>query len=276
MRRNCQQLPFIKMHGAGNDYVFVDALESPRPEDPVQLARRISDRHTGIGSDGLIVLAPPECEASDVRMLMWNADGSRGHVCGNGIRCVALWMDLTKRTSGECRIQTDARTIMVKRRQFCMETRIGNYSALMGRPSLRRIVSVPLPSRTIQCHGISMGNPHAVIWTTDLSTEHVHDLGPQLCQHDLFPDGVNVEFAHILNNSAVKVRVWERGSGETEACGSGACAVVADAVEEGIFPPDTDVDVHLPGGILTIRVTTQGVVMAGPAAVVFEGRIKIN
>lgn len=276
MTKDTFNLPFVKMHGAGNDYVFVDGFESDVPAVLGELARRVSNRHTGIGSDGLIVMFPCRENDCDVRMQMWNADGTRGDICGNGIRCVALWMSLTDRTAQKCRIRTDARLVTVNQLDLCRRSGRGSFAAMMGQAQIRDRLQITLSDQTYDCQQVSMGNPHAVIWTDDLSTAHVHSVGPQIAEHQLFPDGTNVEFVRRIDAGTLDVRVWERGAGETQACGSGACAVAAAAVASGHCGTDAPIGVRLPGGTLTIHTSAEGITMSGPAEVSFTGSILLR
>ena len=276
MTKDILNLPFIKMHGAGNDYVFVDGFAVELPTELDSLARRVSNRHTGVGSDGLIVMHPGSHQGCDVQMQMWNADGTRGDICGNGVRCVALWMTLMNRTSGTCLIRTDARLVSVEQLDLCRTSARGTFAVMMGHAEIGDSLRITLDHQSYDCQQVSMGNPHAIIWTDDLSTRHVHSAGPQISEHGLFPNGTNVEFTKRVNAQTLDVRVWERGSGETQACGSGACAVAAAAVAGGRCSTDSPVVVRLPGGPLTIDLSARGITMSGPAEVSFTGSLSLG
>lgn len=278
-------LPFIKMHGAGNDYVFIDCFEDDLPDSPEALVTQISDRHRGIGGDGLILIVPPEDDSADVEMRMWNADGSAGQMCGNGARCVALWMFLQKRVQQTCRIATASRVVCAKAVHVDASSLCGKLTVEMGSPGFdptgtTSVLSDPVVSVTssagepqpLEYTFVSVGNPHAVVFGHELSDDNVHRVGAAIQRHDRFPEGVNVEWVDVRSETELVVRVLERGSGETQACGSGACAAVAAAVERGICVRDTDVSVRLPGGEFVVRWRSSGaLLLTGPAAVSFWG-----
>jgi diaminopimelate epimerase len=271
---------FTKMHGAGNDYVYVNAFEERLDADIAQLARTISDRHTGVGGDGLILICPSE--QADARMRMYNADGSESEMCGNGIRCVAKYVyDHGIARKPELKIETGRGVLtlqvfpengLVQQVRVNMGAPILNAeqipTTLQGNPP----VSVPLEvaGRTLSVTAVSMGNPHCVTFVDEITDELVLQIGPQVERHPAFPRRVNAEFVQILSRSEVRMRVWERGSGETMACGTGACAVLVAAVLNGLT--DRKVLCHLPGGDLTLEWAESGeVFMTGPAVEVFSG-----
>lgn len=280
-------MKFTKMHGCGNDYIYVYTGTDPVSDgDKPELAKRLSDRHKGIGSDGLIFINPTD--KADFEMEMYNADGSRGTMCGNGIRCVGKYVydhGLTDRNSVD--ILTGAG---VKRLELRTENGIATGATVnMGKPVLepsnipvvmngrddsKPIISIPIDIENndynITC--VSMGNPHCVIFV-DNPVENVDlsDLGPLFEHHVIFPDRVNTEFNNVVDRSHLKMRVWERGSGETMACGTGACASVVAAVLNDLT--ERQVRVSLLGGDLDIK-WDEGdgcVYMTGPAETVFEG-----
>lgn len=273
------------MHGAGNDYVFVDGFTQELPTDPARLAVQLSNRHTGVGADGLICIAPSKI--ADARMLMWNADGSRGEMCGNGLRCVAKLLhdhDLIHWPEGDegpLTIETDAglRTAWLQIADGCVERVRLNMgqpifcsedipTLLPGDPPILQRVAVGDETVVVTC--VSMGNPHAIVYVDDLHDDIVLRLGPLLERHPVFPSRTNVEFVQVLSREEVVVRVWERGSGETQACGSGACAVAVAGVLTG--QTGRRLAVHLPGGTLDIEWTPQDdVLLSGPATEVFCG-----
>jgi len=266
---------FTKMHGAGNDYVYVDLFEED-VEDAAFLARIVSDRHKGIGSDGLILLAPSE--SADVRMIMYNADGSRAQMCGNGVRCLAhLARDHGRVQGDRVRVETDDGIKIV-------ELLPDAARVDMGRPRLTpRALPIDLPGERIVDHDVdvldrtfamtcvSMGNPHAVIYVDDVEAFDVAKYGAALEASTLFPERTNVEFVQVVGRDRVIQRTWERGSGETLACGTGACAVCV----AGVISGRTDAVLHnqLRGGELLLEwPDAEGpVIMTGPVATVFTG-----
>ncbi|HVR86970.1 MAG TPA: diaminopimelate epimerase [Planctomycetota bacterium] len=269
-------MKFTKMHGAGNDYVYVDAFRE-KVADPSALSIALSDRHTGIGSDGLILIAPSK--KADFRMIMFNADGSEGSMCGNGIRCIGKYVfdhGLTKKKA--LTIETRSGTVSLD--LHAKGGKVEQVTVDMGpaRPVPRefhvRADGVkPLLEET--CEGYrgyvaSMGNPHFVIPVDSTPTAPVTTKGPLIEKHPDFPSKVNVEFVQILTRAHVRQRTWERGSGETFACGSGACAVGFALSRQGLTDPHVEVD--LLGGTLQIEVGIDGrVFMTGPAVEVYSG-----
>ena len=276
-------MKFTKMQGCGNDYVYVNCFEE-KVTDPAALAVRISDRHFGIGSDGLILLKPSE--KADCMMDMYNADGSRGAMCGNGIRCVA-------------RLAYDSG--VVKQDRITVETLSGiktldltvedgavtRVRVDMGEPELSPEAPLIVDGRSYMFTAVSMGNPHAVVFIgkaagqnggpaagLSLDTLEIEKTGPDFENHPAFPDRVNTEFVEVIDRHTLRMRVWERGSGETLACGTGACAVAAAAIQNGRVSGRT-VTVQLRGGGLQIEwdEKTGHVFMTGPAVTVFTGEI---
>jgi diaminopimelate epimerase len=276
-------LRFIKLHGLGNDYVYVDVFEQSvrRPEE---LARRISDRHRGVGGDGLILIAPPQEPDAHVRMIMFNADGSRGQMCGNGIRCVAKYAyDHGRARHDPLRVQTDA-GVLTLNLTLDPDGRVERVRVDMGPPILdpkripvalggERVVAapVPLPDRVLTMTCVSLGNPHVVIFQEDVRRTPVEQLGPLLERHPLFPQRVNVHFAQVRSRDRVQMRTWERGTGRTQACGTGACAVCVAGVLNGLT--DRSIVAEMPGGELQAEwnEATGHVLMTGPAVEVFRG-----
>ncbi len=268
------------MHGCGNDYIYVDCTKEML-SDPGTAARQLSDRHFGIGSDGLILICPSA--VADFRMAMYNSDGSEGAMCGNGIRCVAKFCydkGLTDRT--EIAIETKAG---IKYIQMTVDQgKVTKARVDMGAPSTK---AVDLPvvglgdeviGKTVHVGGrdwtmtcVSMGNPHAVVWCDDVTNLDIEKIGPCFHDHPMFPDHVNTEFVRILDRQNVQMRVWERGAGETWACGTGACATAVACCLNGLT--ERNVTVHLLGGDLEIEVTEDTVFMTGPATTVFEGEV---
>lgn len=272
---------FVKMHGAGNDYVYVDCFAQPVPGDLPQLARRISDRRFGVGGDGLILIRPSE--RADARMQMFNADGSEAEMCGNGIRCVAKYVydhGICRRQ--ELRIETAAGILSlsvetVGGRVFRVRVDMGEAileperipTSLPGPPVVDAELAVAGQNLRVTC--VSMGNPHCVIFVDDACDELVLGLGPQIEVDPHFPARVNVEFVEVLSRCEVRQRTWERGAGETWACGTGASAVCVAGVLSG--RTERRIVSHLRGGDLELHwdQTSNHVYMTGPAEEVFRG-----
>lgn len=275
------KVKFTKMHGAGNDYVYLNCFESDIPADLDGLAREISDRHTGVGGDGLILMTP-DSEA-DCRMIMYNADGSEGKMCGNGIRCVAkLYHDRVDAKRNPLRIAT-ASGIKIIELILDADGQMESARVDMGAPILdQRAIPVsegdalerPVATRsgaTVKITPVSMGNPHGVIFVDTITDEMVNILGPELERHPMWPDRANIEFAKVNEDGTeIEMRVWERGSGETLACGTGACATAVAAWLTG--RSSGPVTLKLLGGDLRIERGADGhVFMTGPATTVFTG-----
>ena len=274
-------MKFTKMQGLGNDYVYVNCFSEKVP-DPSELAVRISDRHFGVGSDGLILICPSD--KADFEMVMYNADGSRGEMCGNGIRCVAKYVydyGLTDKTS--ISVETLGG---IKYLDLAVEGgKVKLVKVDMGRPILTPS-EIPVEAdgeqavdESIETDGkeyrmtcVSMGNPHAVIFVEeDVKDIPLEMIGPKFENHKRFPNRINTEFARVLDRKTVEMRVWERGSGETLACGTGACAVAVSCILNGMT--EDNVTVKLLGGDLQIEWDREKdtVYMTGPAEVVFDG-----
>ena len=274
------------MQGLGNDYVYVDCFEE-KVEKPEKAARIICDRHFGVGADGLILICPSE--RADCRMEMYNADGSRGAMCGNGIRCVGKYVydyGLTDKTQISVETKSgikyldltieDGKAVKIRVNMGKPERCAKKIPILTDKEEVKS-EKIEAAGKTWEMTGISMGNPHAVVpYDGDLETMEIEKIGPQFEHHSCFPDRVNTEFIKVLDDHTVQMRVWERGSGETLACGTGACAVAVASlwnqwVKEG------PVTVKLLGGDLTIEWDRQAdlVYMTGPAEIVFEGEINL-
>ena len=272
-------LKFVKMHGIGNDYVYVDCFRNPAPSDPEEAARRVSQSHFGIGADGLILIMPSTQSGMDARMRMFNADGSEGSMCGNGIRCVGKYLY----DSGLCNKRRIAVETLSGARYLDMVVEGDKAVAArvdMGVPGLEpedlpvrcekgEMRNLQVAGRSFTC--VSMGNPHAVCLDGGLTDGEVLKIGPQVENSPLFPEKVNVEFAQVLSPSRVRMRVWERGSGETMACGTGACATLVAGVLSGRC--ERRATLELLGGELFIEWDEKDnhVYMTGPAETVFEG-----
>lgn len=258
---------FTKMQGLGNDYVYLDGTGG-WPEDLPGLARRMSDRHFGVGSDGLICVGPSE--RADFRMRMFNADGSEGEMCGNGIRCVGKFVydrGLTRKTA--LRIETGAGV-----REIFLHLKSGGVTAVtadMGVPEVGQTQDLTVPAGTYRVTPVSMGNPHAVTFVEDPDQLDLAEIGPQVERHPSFPNRTNAEFASVLGPDRLRMRVWERGSGETMACGTGACAVLAAAVRAGLCGREARVELR--GGALRLSwdAGSGHLFLTGPAVTVFHG-----
>lgn len=274
---------FTKMHGCGNDYVYINCFEET-VENPNELAIQVSDRHFGIGSDGLILICPSK--VADFQMKMYNADGSMGEMCGNGIRCVAKYVyDHGMADKTHITIETGAG---IKNLDLTVEDgKVSLVRVDMGEPILEpakipvvsdkeRVVNEPIEVQGQQWRMtcVSMGNPHAVVFVTDTKHFAIEEIGPCFENHKLFPKRTNTEFVQFISRNEINMRVWERGSGETWACGTGTCASVVACILNGYT--DNKVLVHLLGGDLQIEYdeTSNHVFMTGPATTVFEGEFE--
>ncbi len=274
-------LPFTKMHGAGNDYIYVDCFAMPVPENLPELARAVSDRHFGVGADGLILICPTE--DADAEMRMFNADGSASEMCGNGIRCVAKYVyDHGIQRSNTLRIASAGKIYELQ--LLVVDGKVDRVRVDMGEPVLRAEdipttlvgepvadVSLALPGRDLTVTCVSMGNPHCVTFVEEATDALVLGLGPLVEQDSHFPNRVNVEFVEVLSRGEVRQRTWERGSGETLACGTGASAVCVAGALTG--RTDRKVLVHLLGGDLELEWSEANnhVYMTGAAVEVFSG-----
>ncbi len=280
------KLDFVKQHGCGNDYIYVNGFVYDI-ENPSETAKTLSDRHFGIGADGLIIVCPSA--VCDAKMRMFNADGSEGKMCGNGIRCAAKFAY----DSGICRknimrIETLS-GVKTVRLEFSGGEVVGatvdmgaavfaaeQIPAAAAGEIVARKVALAGREREITC--VSMGNPHCVIFVPadfDLWGFDIEKEGAPIERDAFFPEGVNVEFVRQIDKAHLQMRVWERGSGETFACGTGACASAAAAVRLGLCPKDTDISVELRGGTLVINVAEDGVSLQGNAVMVFSGSVEI-
>lgn len=279
-------MKFTKMHGCGNDYIYVDGNKEQIPaEDKPEVVRRLSDRHFGIGGDGVIFINPSR--EADFEMEMYNMDGTRAEMCGNGIRCVAKFVydkGLTNQTS--IRIVSCGK---VKYLELNVEDgKVSTVKVNMGSPILRAseipVIAdneevifdrIEVGEEIYEMTCVSMGNPHAVVFVDNLSDFPIEKIGPQFENHVRFPKRINTEFVKVLDSETIEMRVWERGTGETLACGTGACASVVACVLNGLT--GEQVTVKLLGGNLQIRWDRNEnlVYMTGPATTVFEGEIEL-
>jgi diaminopimelate epimerase len=277
-------MKFTKMQGCGNDYVYIDCTKNSI-ENIAEIAVKVSDRHFGIGSDGLILIKPSE--TADFTMDMYNNDGSRGKMCGNGIRCVAKYVyDSGMTDKKQLRIETlsgiKELDLTVEDGKVTFVT--VNMGAPITSPSLIPVISekeilikepILVGDETYEITCVSMGNPHAIVFVEDTKAVPIETLGPKFDFHTMFPERVNTEFVHVVDRNHIEMRVWERGSGETLACGTGACASVVACILNGLT--EKEVTVSLLGGTLKIRYDKEQntVFMTGPAVKVFEGEIEM-
>lgn len=277
-------MKFTKMQGLGNDYVYVNCFKE-KIDNPPEVAIKVSNRNFGVGSDGLIMINPSK--VADCQMEMYNADGSRGEMCGNGIRCVGKYMydyGLTDKTS--ISVETLGG---IKYLDFTVENgKVNLVKVDMGSPELvpanipivadgDSVINAPIvvDGKEYRMTGVSMGNPHTVVYIDDVQGLEIEKIGPKFENHERFPKRINTEFARVIDRNTVEMRVWERGSGETLACGTGACAVAVASILNGLT--ENKVTVKLLGGDLQIEWDREEnkVYMTGPAAVSFEGEIEI-
>ena len=274
------KLRFTKMHGCGNDYVYVNCFEE-EVKDPVSLSIAISDRHFGVGGDGLVLICPSD--RADAKMRMFNADGSEGKMCGNAIRCVGKYLydhGIVRKTTVTIETLSGIKTLAL----FLKDGKVDSAQVNMGPAILipseipvnlpgEQAVAVPVKiageEHTITC--VSMGNPHCIVFGGDPYELDLPKIGPLFENDPLFPERVNTEFIEVLDDHTLNMRVWERGSGETWACGTGACAAAVAAVLNGFCKKGKDISVRLRGGELTIRYTGEAVFMTGKATEVFHG-----
>ncbi len=277
-------MKFTKMQGTGNDYIYVNCFEE-EVTDPSSLSVRLSDRHFGIGSDGLILIC--SSEKADCRMDMYNADGSRGMMCGNGIRCVGKYIYergiaakdiLTVETlSGVKTLRLDVNGGKVRSVEVNMGGPILESGRIPVKFSKSPVVSEPLSVNGAVYHVtcVSMGNPHCVVFADNTARIDIEKLGPQFESHPAFPQRVNTEFIQVVNRKEIRMRVWERGSGETLACGTGACAALVACSLNG--KTEREVLVHLKGGDLSVRwdEVSDDVFLKGPAEFTFDGTVTI-
>lgn len=275
-------MKFTKMEGLGNDYVYVNCFRET-VDNPSEVAKKVSDRHFGIGSDGLILIRPSE--VADFRMDMYNADGSQAEMCGNGIRCVAKYVydyGLTDKTSISIETLAGIKYLDLQ----VTDGKVSLITVNMGSPELvpdkipvisdsKRVVDEPIEvdGTTYKMTCVSMGNPHCIVFVEDTASFPLETVGPLFENHERFPKRVNTEFIQLLDRKTVNMRVWERGSGETLACGTGACASAVACILNGLT--EDEITLHLLGGDLIVRWDQQDnlVYMTGPAQVVFDGEI---
>ena len=274
------RINFTKMHGCANDYIYVDCLEGLN-FDPNELAKVMSPRHFSVGADGLVCICASD--VADAKMRMFNLDGSEGMMCGNAIRCVGKYLyDNNICKKDELKIETLSG---IKTLKLTIENnKVTHVTVEMGKASFSH-ADIPIAQdtsalkqdlevagHTWEITAVSMGNPHCVIMAENIDALDLPKIGPEFENHPLFPERVNTEFIEKIDSTHLKMRVWERGSGETYACGTGACATVAACVKNGICEPNTRVEVELIGGTLTIECSPEfDIKMTGPAVKVYEG-----
>ena len=272
---------FTKMHGLGNDFVLIDGVTQDIILTPEQILK-ISDRNVGIGCDQLLIVAPPKSPNMDFMYHIFNRDGSEVDQCGNGARCVAHFLHYKKLTNKKnITIETKARPLSLKM------LKDGDVMVDMGYPNFNPkdvpfntdktnlVYELPISKNNVKFSVVSLGNPHAVIFVNDINNVDVNEIGSQLSSHFSFPKGCNVGFAQVLDRKRIKLRVYERGVGETKACGSGACAAMVVAKQQGLV--ESQVQVHLPGGVLSVEWIGDNfsVFMKGSATWVYDGYIKL-
>lgn len=272
LQRYTMKLEFTKMHGIGNDYIYLNCPDGA-PEDPAALAIKLSDRHRSVGGNGLVLILPSD--KADFRMRMFNSDGSEGAMCGNAIRCVGKYVydnKMTDKTKLSIETASGIKTLQLHLQNGKVEL----ITVDMGAPVIAHAeLSLRVGKTEYKGLSISMGNPHFVTFCEDVPHQPVTTDGPFIEHMSCFPDRTNVEFAEVMGEH-LRMRVWERGSGETQACGTGACATAVASVVRGFFPKGKDIDVHLPGGVLTVNFDGDTVYMTGAAETVFHGTIEIG
>ena len=277
-------LKFTKMHGIGNDYVYVNCFKET-VSDPEKLSIFVSDRHFGVGSDGLVLIMPSD--KADFRMRMFNADGSEGMMCGNATRCIGKYVydnGMTDKTDITLETKSGIKRLKLFVKDGKVETVLVDMGKAIIKPAdipvkseldtfISQKITVNGKEETVTC--VSMGNPHCVLFTdTPVDTIELEKIGPYFENHELFPERINTEFANVLDDHTVKMRVWERGSGETWACGTGACATAVAACLNGYCKRGEEITLKLRGGDLAITYNEDGtVLMRGPAAKVFDGEL---
>lgn len=266
-------MQFVKMHGLGNDYVYVNTIKEPLRK-PERIAKIISDRHRGIGADGLILVG--RSRVADFSMDMYNADGSRSEMCGNGIRCVAKYV-YDKKLTTKKRLSIETLSGVKYVNLIVEKDQVNEVEVNMGKPWFaeeEQLLNLKDKEHNIRL--VSMGNPHAVLFVDDVEKFAVNKIGPEIEKHELFPNRVNVEFCQVIDRKTMRVRVWERGSGETLACGTGACASAVVGVLNNLTEPE--ITIKLLGGDLKVKWDRRQnrVFMKGPAVTVFDGSMNID
>ncbi len=279
------ELSFTKMHGCGNDYIYFNCFEQ-EIANPEQLSIAVSDRHFGIGGDGIVLICPSE--VADAKMRMFNIDGSEGKMCGNAIRCVGKYLSdhgMVQKDRLDIETLSGIKHLVLYKGEDGLVEKVrvdmGKAELVPAKIPVKfdgdRAIDVPLTvdGQTYQVSCVSMGNPHCVLFVDDVDSLELEKIGPSFENHERFPDRINTEFIRRIDETTLQMRVWERGSGETWACGTGTCAAVVAACENGFCPKGQDVLVHLRGGDLIINYTDETVYMTGSATSVFSGTIDV-
>lgn len=278
------KLKFTKMHGCGNDYIYFDCFEQS-VDNPAALSVRLSDRRFGVGGDGIILICPSS--VADAKMRMFNLDGSEGKMCGNGIRCVGKYLfdsGIVHKNLINVETLSGIKSLKISEKNG----KANLLTVNMGKPellaekipvnlNLNKIVdySANFDGKTYKITCLSMGNPHCIVFCHDISSINLEKIGPVFENNRLFPEKINTEFVEIVGKNILNMRVWERGSGETLACGTGACAAVVAAVLNGFCCKNDDITVNLKGGTLTVNYADDAVYMTGGAEKVFEGVVEL-
>ena len=278
-------MKFTKMQGIGNDYIYVNCFEE-KVDDPERVSQIVSDRHFGIGGDGLVLIMPSE--KADFRMRMFNADGSEGNMCGNATRCIGKFVydnGLTDKTEITLETKSGIKYLTLYPENGKVKTVLVNIGKAVLTPADipmkaegESFINKPIEvlGSEVYITAVSMGNPHAVTYVDDVMSLDLEKIGPAFENHPIFPERVNTEFIKVLDSHTIQMRVWERGSGETWACGTGACAAAVASVKNGYFKNGEEITVKLRGGDLFITYSTDGtVLMRGAAETVFTGEIDI-
>lgn len=261
---------FTKMHGLGNDYLYV---YGDVPDNITELSRKLSDRHFGAGADGMIYISPSE--VADFKMRVFNADGSEAKMCGNGIRCVGKYV-YDKGYTDRTHLTIETLSGIKRLDMQLYSGKVKNVTVDMGQVEVEKDIELTINGNKINGTPVAVGNPHFVVFVRDIEKAPLRTIGSFIEKHEAFPGGVNTELVQVMGDNVLRVRVWERGSGVTMACGTGACAGAAAAVKKGCCSPDSVVSVVLDGGVLEINVGNHGnVLMTGPAEWVYEGETVI-
>ena len=259
-------MKFTKIHGLGNDYLYV---YGEVPENIAELSIKLSERHFGAGSDGMIYISPSDI--ADFKMRIFNADGSEAKMCGNGIRCVGKYVyDKGYTDKKKLTIETlsGIKTLDLQ----IVGGKVKTVAVDMGKAEVSENMTLSIDGEDVTCTPVSVGNPHAVIFVSNIDDAPLTTLGPKMEHNPAFPDGVNNEFVEVIDSNTLRMRVWERGSGVTMACGTGACASTAAAIKNGFCSFDEDISVILDGGTLKIKISPDyTVTMTGPAEMIYEG-----
>lgn len=277
-------MKFTKLHGAGNDYIYIDCFTQD-VENPEELSKKLSERHFGVGADGIVLIKPSP--VADCFMDIYNADGSRAKMCGNAIRCVAKYIYDNKKKKPVIKIDTLSGIKLVE--VYTENGVVVGGKVNMGKPIFNgrqiptrygdsivknKIINIENNDYEITC--VSMGNPHCIVFHKDIYKLDLEKIGPLFENHEMFPERINTEFVEIIDEKTLKMRVWERGSGETLACGTGACAVAVASVVNGFCEKDNDIKIHTKGGDLIVKWhKNDNVYLSGGAVEVFKGEIHI-